>query len=639
MNLLKLAGYGYGPGKDIAQPLVGFNFGNNSSNYNWQQLVGDPKENAIVRAGILFKHRATSELRLTVEEYSGGKWVESVNPQAIKALSTILRPNSIYGHAAIMLALHLEWDTRGGCLLFKRRDVAGRMIGLYWLPYRTVIPYKRPEDTDLLVSYWTYSSSQGGTIDPKDTVYIRNGVDGDDTRRGFCPLGAAYRDIGAENEGATAGATLLRNGAVTTVITPKVNDGSGPDESVLQRAKAALNNFTRDKRGEMGMIPMSIDIQKVGMTPAEMNVSELRATPTSRICSALGIDPMVLGLPSESKTYNNYGEAIDAAGKQTILPTVADWAWQFGDSIFPEFGLDPNKFRFVFDTSDASWLKDETADDEARIRENFKVGAYDLYRYKELLREVPTPADKGVTYFQMLAQSRPALMQPDKQAKLSVSARQMLKLRSLRPYTKSTKPVMPNRYQAQHDRIVTDSSQKFHDLAAKYGMGQMTREEFMSAYDAALVKYHGEAYSIGMTAGGGAASKAQMDEVGRAMADVESQYLQGLADAIENGDYDDENGDFNPDAPGLINRTGLYGGKVSSSATSGFVDASPDSMTFDWQLGGDEDHCPDCPELAAAGSFTKSELITTPRAGDTQCLGNCQCSLVRSDGQKGFGPL
>jgi hypothetical protein len=37
--------------------------------------------------------------------------------------------------------------------------------------------------------------------------------------------------------------------------------------------------------------------------------------------------------------------------------------------------------------------------------------------------------------------------------------------------------------------------------------------------------------------------------------------------------------------------------------------------------------------------WRKDQLYTTPRGGETQCLGNCKCILVRSDGAKGFGPV
>jgi hypothetical protein len=41
----------------------------------------------------------------------------------------------------------------------------------------------------------------------------------------------------------------------------------------------------------------------------------------------------------------------------------------------------------------------------------------------------------------------------------------------------------------------------------------------------------------------------------------------------------------------------------------------------------DVEHCPDCNALAALGWMPIEELLTTPGAGATQCMSNCQCYL------------
>jgi hypothetical protein len=41
----------------------------------------------------------------------------------------------------------------------------------------------------------------------------------------------------------------------------------------------------------------------------------------------------------------------------------------------------------------------------------------------------------------------------------------------------------------------------------------------------------------------------------------------------------------------------------------------------------DVEHCPDCNVLAELGWMHIEELPTTPGAGATQCMSNCQCHL------------
>lgn len=80
----------------------------------------------------------------------------------------------------------------------------------------------------------------------------------------------------------------------------------------------------------------------------------------------------------------------------------------------------------------------------------------------------------------------------------------------------------------------------------------------------------------------------------------------------------------------LLRRMRMYQGKMRGSAGWGFVDIETPVAEFDWVLGGVEDHCADCPELANLSPWYKVTLYTTPGAGDTPCLFNCKCWLVNT---------
>jgi hypothetical protein len=57
------------------------------------------------------------------------------------------------------------------------------------------------------------------------------------------------------------------------------------------------------------------------------------------------------------------------------------------------------------------------------------------------------------------------------------------------------------------------------------------------------------------------------------------------------------------------------------------------SGQFMWQLGENEDHCHDCPELNGKTKTAQEwlDLNLYPRSGQTECLNGCQCDLVPVD--------
>lgn len=90
----------------------------------------------------------------------------------------------------------------------------------------------------------------------------------------------------------------------------------------------------------------------------------------------------------------------------------------------------------------------------------------------------------------------------------------------------------------------------------------------------------------------------------------------------------------------ILTRMRLYGGKMRGTSAWGTLDVSHPSDMWEWRMGRVEDHCFDCPHNASLGGFTKDQWYTTPGAGDTPCLFNCKCTLVRvSDGLSTASPV
>jgi hypothetical protein len=196
---------------------------------------------------------------------------------------------------------------------------------------------------------------------------------------------------------------------------------------------------------------------------------------------------------------------------------------------------------------------------------------------------------------------------------------------------KATKPPK----QSTFDSHTAEVQQRMHDLADQLESGDITSDQWADAMDSALLDGHTAAYTLGRQRSGVSGDQNADDEhAGLAAKESQSTFLNSFLQDIDGGKYTGEDGAL--DANAIKNRASQYLGAMRGTANVAFVDHSVDDAEFTWELGATEDHCEDCPQMADLSPYSKGTLWTTPGAGDTDCLGNCTCSLVRDDGTKGF---
>jgi len=197
--------------------------------------------------------------------------------------------------------------------------------------------------------------------------------------------------------------------------------------------------------------------------------------------------------------------------------------------------------------------------------------------------------------------------------------------------------------QIAFETISRRNSSELQAIVDRYAKGQITPEEFGDQFYDALVTAHTDAYGAGLKYGDSQLDplviQSEAAKFGRAQADSENEWLDKFVADLENGRYLDSDGNLRVDA--ISSRADLYNAKLRASGGQGWVDASAANdpqEEFTWVMGG-ERHCHDCPRLAALSPYKVGELFTTPGAGDCECLGNCNCYLVRSsDGKSSFKP-
>ena len=100
-----------------------------------------------------------------------------------------------------------------------------------------------------------------------------------------------------------------------------------------------------------------LDWKAMGLTPRDMDFIEARNGAARDIALALGVPPMLLGIPGDL-TYANYQEANRAFWRQTVLPLAARVGEALARWLSPREGAD---LRLVPDADAIEALSAERA--------------------------------------------------------------------------------------------------------------------------------------------------------------------------------------------------------------------------------------------------------------------------------------
>jgi hypothetical protein len=184
--------------------------------------------------------------------------------------------------------------------------------------------------------------------------------------------------------------------------------------------------------------------------------------------------------------------------------------------------------------------------------------------------------------------------------------------------------------QADFNAMIRKRRREVRQATEDLASGKINIHQWADRFDASLLSGHSRAWHLGRRLAGDLRGFGTDDMLaGRAAKDKDSKFLNQFVQDIVDRDprYVEQSGQIRANA--VINRANLYIGRMRASAAESFVGACKDDELFDWILGATEQHCEDCPALAALSPFTKSTLSTYPGEGDTECLGNCKCYLRR----------
>ena len=110
-----------------------------------------------------------------------------------------------------------------------------------------------------------------------------------------------------------------------------------------------------------------LDWKQMGFSPKDMDFMEARNGAARDIALALGVPPMLLGIPGDN-TYSNYQEANRAFWRQTVLPIVNRLANSLQNWLGPvwsgdlRLGFDRDAVEALATDREALWTRVNQAD-------------------------------------------------------------------------------------------------------------------------------------------------------------------------------------------------------------------------------------------------------------------------------------
>ncbi|WP_300529570.1 phage portal protein [Maricaulis sp.] len=269
------------------------------------------ERNAIAHRCVRLIAEAAASIPLTSEDRAVQALLDSPNPDQAGAELW----ESFYGYLqvagnAYLELVSLEEEPRG---LFALRPDRVRVL---------------PGDKGWPAG-WEYATGSRRRRFVRDALSGRSAVfhmrlfhPGDDYY-GLSPLSAAAEAIHFHNGGSEWARALLNNAARPSGALVVSGEDGRLSETQFERLKAQLLDAHSGARnaGRPLLLEGGLDWKPMALSPADMDFIDARRESAREIALALGVPPLLLGLPGDN-TYANYKEAQLAFWRQTVLPLV-----------------------------------------------------------------------------------------------------------------------------------------------------------------------------------------------------------------------------------------------------------------------------------------------------------------------------
>lgn len=345
------------------------------SRIDWARQAGRLSDNSVVSPGVNWIWRNLQYPRLIVQQRTKEMaWEELLD----HPLCTAIDDGPFLDGPSMWHAILIPLICNGNAYLIKARSSAGAVVG--YLPIQPeYVQVVTGVDATRLVDGYIVSIAEGGNqqfVPVAEMVHFRYGVNPNHIALGISPLFAALKEIAGENEAGTITTALIKNaGLLGLTLSPK---GEIVEDITPEKRTELEEKFRRyttgDNAGAPFIMPFPIDVTSIGYSPDKVALPQSRALMASRICAGIGIDPMVIGLPSEQKTYSNYKEAVEAAYENTLLPIMWMIAKQLTRQSLRTDFANTSAQRVSWDTSEVRALQPDLDALHKRLDGSFAAG-------------------------------------------------------------------------------------------------------------------------------------------------------------------------------------------------------------------------------------------------------------------------
>jgi HK97 family phage portal protein len=161
----------------------------------------------------------------------------------------------------------------------------------------------------------------------------------DNDHYGMSPIEAAATAIDIHNAASVWNKALLDNSARPSgALVYAASDGRMTAEQ-FERLKSEMEQgFSGPKQaGRPLLLEGGLDWKPLSLSPKDMDFVEAKNAAAREIALALGVPPMLLGIPGDN-TYSNYQEANRSFWRQTVLPLVHRSSRALASWLAPAYG-------------------------------------------------------------------------------------------------------------------------------------------------------------------------------------------------------------------------------------------------------------------------------------------------------------
>ena len=386
-----LTGYGSGQLQTLLRRALP------GSTKDWARVAGDLGLNGIVASAIDWYVRNYPQATVKYYRPVDSQQAEPVEDHPVIAL--MAQPDPMVMGSLFWSWVIQDYKLFGNTYLRKIRSTTrGVVTALQFLPQDMVRPVGN--GVNPLTHYVYTTDGRSFDIPVSDIIHIRYGREPSDIRLGRSPVTAVLREIATDNTASTTAWGLLANGAMPSLIVGPDAKDQTVDISMddARQVKRQLHeDLSGDGSGGIVVMTGAYKMDRVSLTPSELALDSVRRVPEERICSALGLNPMVLGLGAglERSTYNNFERAQQAAWEDGMVPLLRVLADAITADLLPEYPETQQGDYIQYDLEGVRALADDLSAEADRAEKLYKAGIIDRAEAKRIAGLEAVPQDEG----------------------------------------------------------------------------------------------------------------------------------------------------------------------------------------------------------------------------------------------------